>query len=200
MSAPDNTDFEAIFRLPDPWGFESLWYEARKREILLASLPDRRYGRAFEPACANGLLTEALARRCTALVAMDPIPRAIELARARLATHPHVSLEVGELPRDWPDGIFDLIVLSEFAYYLPLAAWQRLAQRAAASLSPQGVIVACHWLRPFRGRQLSPREAHRCIGRQPGLHRQARHLEPDFLLEVWSRDARPLRSREEAPT
>ena len=34
------------------------------------------------------------------------------------------------------------------------------------------------------------------FARQDGLHRHVRHVEPDFLLDVWSRNPQPLRSRE----
>ena len=194
--APKNTEFEAIFALPDPWGFESLWYEARKRELLLAALPHRRYGRVFEPACANGLLTDALARRANEVLAMDTVPQAIALAEQRLATHRNITLRVGTLPRDWPAQTFDLIVLSEFGYYLSSDQWRQVVARAAASVSEDGVIVACHWARPFEGRTLSTRVLHACVGRQSGLHRHAHHLEPDFELDVWSPNPRSLRSRE----
>ncbi|WP_342051020.1 MULTISPECIES: class I SAM-dependent methyltransferase [unclassified Cupriavidus] len=197
--APKNTEFEAIFARPDPWGFESLWYEARKRELLLASLPHRRYPRVFEPACANGLLTGALARRASHVLAMDTVPQAIALAKQRLAAHRNITLRVGTLPRDWPAQTFDLVVLSEFGYYLSADQWQHVVTRAAACLSDDGAIVACHWARDFEGRTLSTRVLHACIGRQPRLHRHAHHLEPDFQLDVWSPNPRPLRSREEAP-
>ena len=45
---------------------------ARERLVsLLAALPRPRFRRAFEPGCATGLLTEALARRCDQVVAWD---------------------------------------------------------------------------------------------------------------------------------
>ena len=45
----------------DPWGFETRWYEERKRAITLASLPRQRFRSAFEPGCAIGVLTQELA-------------------------------------------------------------------------------------------------------------------------------------------
>lgn len=197
------TDFHAMFDHPDPWGLESLWYEARKRDVVLAALPDARYGTAFEAGCATGMLTERLAARCDHLLAVDLVPRAVACTRARVARHGHRHVEVAtaNLPMEWPEGPehhFDLIVLSEIGYFLHPDAWRDTAQRAAGALTDAGVILACHWLRPFAGRTQSTRHVHAAIARQPGLHRHVRHLEPDFLLEVWSRDARPLRQREPA--
>jgi len=78
--------FEALFAArPDPWGSDILWYEQRKRAALLASLPRVRFVRAYEPACGNGALTEALAPRCDHLLASDSSPSAVALARARVA-------------------------------------------------------------------------------------------------------------------
>lgn len=192
---PPATDFNAIFEQEDPWGLASLWYEARKRDLLLAALPDVRYGRAFEAGCATGLLTERLASRCDVLLAMDPVPRAVELARSRVAPHPHVEVRVGSLPVDWPEGAFDLVVLSELGYYFLRDDWTATALRAAQAVSAHGTIVACHWLRPFKERRLQTRSVHAAIARQPGLHRHVRHIEPDFLLEVWSREPQSLRER-----
>jgi len=193
------TDFHAMFDNPDPWGFESLWYEARKRDVVLAALPDARYGAAFEAGCATGMLTDRLATRCDHLLAVDLVPRAVACAQERVARHRHVKVATANLPAEWPNGpeaAFDLIVLSEIGYFFAPDAWLETAQRAAGALTDAGVILACHWLRPFAGRTQPTRHVHAAIARQPGLHRHVRHLEPDFLLEVWSRDARPLRQRE----
>lgn len=193
----NEVDFNAIFEQEDdPWGFATLWYEARKRAVLLAALPETRYGRVFEAGCATGLLTEMLATRADTVLALDLAPRAVSRARERLTGLSHVDVQAGCLPDDWPAGRFDLVVLSELGYYFTLDDWQATAERAAEAIGPHGTIVACHWLRPFAGRRLSTRHVHAAIARQPGLRRHVRHLEPDFLLEVWSRDPRPLRARE----
>ena len=56
--------FDAFYdRHEDPWGFESRWYEQRKRDVLMASLPHRRLGRVLEIGCATGLLTAELTLR-----------------------------------------------------------------------------------------------------------------------------------------
>ena len=190
------TDFTAIFEQDDPWGFASLWYEARKRDLLMAALPEPHYAHALEAGCATGMLTERLAARCDTLLAVDLVPRAIERTRQRVADLAHVEARVARLPDQWPAGRFDLVVLSELGYFFYRAPWLQIVAHAVGALTPAGTIVACHWLRPFAERRLSTRHVHAAIARQPGLHRHVRHLEPDFLLEVWSRNAEPLRSRE----
>ncbi|PLQ00806.1 class I SAM-dependent DNA methyltransferase [Cupriavidus pauculus] len=190
------TDFAGLFEQDDPWGLASLWYEARKRDLLMAALPEPRYARALEAGCATGLLTERLAARCDALLAVDVVPRAIARTRARVAGVAHVEARVANLPDVWPVGRFDLIVLSELGYYFDRAPWLQTVAHAAEALTPAGTLLACHWLRPFAERRQPTRHVHAAIARQPGLFRHVRHVEPDFLLDVWSRNPAPLRSRE----
>ena len=66
------TYFERLYAAdPDPWRTAERFYERRKREVLLASLPRPRFGSAFEPGCGTGLLTAELATRCDRVLAVD---------------------------------------------------------------------------------------------------------------------------------
>ena len=56
---------------PDPWGFESRWYERRKYAVTMALLPAERYRDAFEPGCSIGVMTGLLAGRCDRLLSCD---------------------------------------------------------------------------------------------------------------------------------
>ncbi|SDN89429.1 Nodulation protein S (NodS) [Methylobacterium phyllostachyos] len=131
---------------PDPWRFTSSAYERDKYAATLAALPRARYRFAFEPACSIGVFTHALAARCDRLLATDLVPGAVEAARTRCIDKPNVEIQQGALPIDWPAGRFDLIVLSEFLYFLAPADLAALAQRAAAAIEPGGDIVLVHWL------------------------------------------------------
>lgn len=169
----------------DPWGFRTRWYERRKRAVVLASLPQERYRRSFEPGCANGELTVALAGRCDEVVGTDVSERAVEAARARTADLPGVRVRRLAVPAEWPDGSFDLVVLSEMAYYLDDADLDRLVARAAASLEPGGVLLACHWRHPVPDYPQSGDAVHERLGAAGEWRRTARHVEEDFLLEVF---------------
>ncbi|HEX4726213.1 MAG TPA: PIG-L family deacetylase, partial [Jatrophihabitans sp.] len=110
--------FDALYASrTDPWELAERHYEQRKRDIVLACLPQRRFERGFEPGCATGELSIRLAERCDGLVCSDISPAAVVHAAARLHEQPHVQLDVGRIPTDWPTGSFDLIVLSEVGYY-----------------------------------------------------------------------------------
>ena len=178
--------FEKLFAdSDDPWAFRTRWYERRKRDLILASLPRQFYARAFEPACANGELSVVLAHRTAELLCQDLNPRAVALAQQRLAGCPQASVASGALPEDWPQGTFDLIVLGEIGYYLDPAQWQRVIEYARACLRPEGGLLACHWLHPIEGCSQNGRQVHQIIEQHVGLPRMLRHEEKDFLLEYW---------------
>jgi len=170
----------------DPWAFRTRWYEQRKRDLTLAALPRQRYERVFEPGCANGELSLRLAERCDHLLCMDMSTRAVELARARLREYPRALVVEGCLPQDWPEGPFDLIVISEWAYYLQPAIFVQVIERLAACLTPDGAVLACHWLHPIDGCPMLGAEAHALLSQHLPLTRTLRHEETDFLLEMWS--------------
>ena len=189
MSLPPDY-FEQMFRASDdPWSFRTRWYEKRKRELTLASLPRQRYQRVFEPACANGELSAQLAERSDALLCQDINAKAVALARQRLSGLQHVRVEQARIPRDWPDGEFDLIVLSEVCYFLDAGEWHQVIEQTLRSLGPAGSVLACHWLHPIEGCSQDGRDVHAALAERLNLHRLMRHEEADFLLEYWSRDA-----------
>ena len=197
--------FENLYRQDaDPWRVRQRWYEERKRALLLASLPQRRYRHAYEPGCGNGELTVELARRCNHVLAADLSDAALRLARQRLldaGQDAHVSLAQHRLPQDWPRILpgadkFDLIVLSEIAYYLSPEELARVVEHSVASLAPGGSIVLCHWRAPFAQRIVSTVRVHAAFHDAPGLYRVLRHEETDFLLGIWSNDARSVAQRE----
>jgi SAM-dependent methyltransferase len=191
--------FDDLYRRSDdPWRLREGWYERRKRSLTLALLPRPRYRNVFEPGCANGELTAELAKRCDALLAADLHARAVALARERVAGASNVRVEQRTVPREWPtqDGPFDLIVISEFAYYLDAAELETLAARIAGSLTTDGTLLACHWRRPFAEARESADHAHALFDARCGLVRLAHHDEADLLIDVWSRDARSVAQRE----
>lgn len=179
--------FERIYAEdPDPWSFETSWYETRKYALSLAALPRRRYRSAYEPGCSNGVLTERLAWRCDRLAAMDLLPGVAERARQRVAHLDHVTVTTGGLPEDWPCGDYDLVVLSEVAYYLTAAGLDELLDHVATDLAPEGHLLAVHW-RGETDYPLTGDEVHATIAARLELRRQGRHEEEDFLLEVFAR-------------
>lgn len=141
--------FDAVYRDdPDPWGFASRPYEAAKYDATLAWLPRPTYRSALEVGCSIGVLTRRLADRCDSLLAVDVSERALGLARERCADRPNVRFERMAIPRDRPDGRFDLILLSEVAYYWSPADMAVAREVLAARLDRGGHLLMVHWT-PF---------------------------------------------------
>jgi LmbE family N-acetylglucosaminyl deacetylase len=181
---PPPTPFEDLHtRLADPWQVDDSWYERRKRSVLLGALPDPSYATALEIGCSVGALTEDLAARCAHVTAVDVSAAAVARARHRLTGFDWITVERRTVPDELPDGPFDLVVLSEVGYFLsPRALTDTIA--ALQSTRRHGVVVACHWRHPVRGWPLDGAAVHRRLREAwgaPGV----RHIERDFLLEVW---------------
>ncbi|RYX92840.1 MAG: methyltransferase domain-containing protein [Comamonadaceae bacterium] len=197
-------EFEEMFaKNDDPWGFRTRWYELRKRDLTLACLPQARFRHAYEPGCANGELAAALATRCDYLLATDGAPGAVKLAKERLLPFAQVDVRQAWLPQDWPrgpvhdpDAGFDLIVFSELGFYLDTAQLAALVAAMKASLARGGTLLACHWRHPVDGYALDGNAVHRILAGELDMPHLLGHQEADFLLDIWSPDARSVAQRE----
>ncbi|GJD95775.1 class I SAM-dependent DNA methyltransferase [Methylobacterium iners] len=139
--------FEGMYASdPDPWRFETSAYEREKYAATLASLPRESYRSALEIGCSIGVFTHALAPRCASLVAIDVAESALEAARRRCADQPQVRFARTAVPGAWPEGRFDLILISEVIYFLDQDDLAALARRIAEFLEPGGDLVLVHWL------------------------------------------------------
>jgi trans-aconitate methyltransferase len=188
MTATPDGYFERVYASdPDPWRLRERWYERRKRAVLLAALPRERYRRAFEPGCATGALTEQLAERCEEVVAVERAEAPLAVARRHLGGRAGVRLLSEVVPQWWPDGRFDLVVLSEIGYYLDDAGLDLLLDRSLACLEPGGTLAAVHWRPPARSHARSGDSVHdrlRAVASGSALASVQHTEEPDFLLDV----------------
>jgi SAM-dependent methyltransferase len=186
-SVPESYFAEMYRADADPWHLAERWYEQRKYALTLASLPARRYRRAFEPGCSVGVLSELLAPRCERLLSWDRRPEAVEAAARRLATFPGAQAVRGVVPEQWPDGEFDLIVLSELLYYLDVEERAWLLKAAMRSLPDGGHLVAVHWRHHIPEHAAEADEVHADLRALPELQLLSRHEEEGFLLDVFVR-------------
>jgi LmbE family N-acetylglucosaminyl deacetylase len=174
--------FDAHYaRKPEGWDFDGSWYERRKRAVTTAALPRERYRSALELGCATGVLTAALTERADAVLGTDIAAAPLERARMRA---PRARFVQATLPTEWPDGRWDLVVMSEVGYYLSPADLDTTIDRVLDSLDDDGVLVACHWRHPdddavSDGDTVDARLSERWP--RPAL---VRHIEPDFVLSV----------------
>lgn len=129
----------------DPWDFRTSGYERDKYAATLAALPRPRYRRALEVGCSIGELSRRLRTRADEVLGLDVSPVAITEARRVHGDRPGLRFEVAELPRQWPDGAFDLVVLSEVLYFMEPEEIDTLVPHVVASLEPNGHVVSVCW-------------------------------------------------------
>jgi hypothetical protein len=196
--------FDRVYAgVKDPWQLSTRWYEQRKYAITLALLPDRRYRHAFEPGCSIGILTAQLARRCDHVTAIDVVDAALRSADARLrqaGCRDRVTLYQSSLDDTWPPGPFDLLILSEVAYYLEADALATVLSRECPRLQRSAKIVAAHWRHAVTDYPLTGDAAHAVIAETPGLTSVARYGDRDVVIEVFDTgDGRSVAAREQVP-
>ncbi|WP_099023887.1 SAM-dependent methyltransferase [Mycolicibacterium palauense] len=182
--------FDKMYRAEeDPWRLASRWYERRKYAISVALLPRARYRHAFEPGCSIGMLTQRLAEVCDRVSAVDVAEPALAAARRRLADAgcaDRVTLGRGSLDQGWPDGPFDLLVLSEVAYYLDGRLLAAVLRREIPRLAPDATVLAAHWRHRVPEYPLSGDAANAIIAATPGLTSTGSYLDEDVAIEVFS--------------
>lgn len=181
--------FEALYRAtPDPWHFAHSTYELNRYQVILGSLRRAHYRRAFEPGCSVGVLTERLAERCDELIATEIAPTALEQARRRCDSLPHVELQLRGVEDFIPPGRFDLIVFSEIGYYFPRARLNSLAADLAAALEPDGEFLAVHWLGQSDDHVLHGDEVHEVLAEALPIRHWLTAHHDQFRLDGWLRD------------
>lgn len=196
--------FERMYAVDDdPWQLSSRWYEKRKYAITLALLPKRRYRHAFEPGCSIGTLTTMLTVRCDHVTAVDVVEAAVRTADARLRAarlRGKVTLARASMDDQWPPGPFDLLVLSEIAYYLDADTLTEVLRRECPRLQPGAHVIAAHWRHAVADYPLTGDKAHTIIAATPGLTSVGCYRDRDAVVEVFDTgDGRSVAAREEVP-
>ena len=183
--------FDAMYaRSPDPWQLADRWYERRKYAITMAMLPLPRYRHAYEPGCSVGVLTELLAARCDHVTSTDIAEAALAATAERLecaGCAPQVTLERGSLDGAWPTTDFDLIVLSEVAYYLDAASLRAVLDRECPLLATGATVVAAHWRHPVEDYPLTGDEANFIVRDTVGLQTLAHYSDDDVVIDVFAK-------------
>jgi SAM-dependent methyltransferase len=154
--------FDELWAESDPWGLDDSDLDQRRYARQLELLGDRRYGRALEIGCAAGSFTRGLAELCEEILAIDISERAIERARTADSGSHNVSYRVAnvmelDLERE---GTWDLVVLTETAYYLgwlyPMFDLAWLAHSLRGATSPGGRLLLANTIGPQESGIMTP--------------------------------------------
>ena len=169
--------FDDVYRAnEDPWAFETSPYERAKYETTLTALPNKRYANAFEIGCSIGILSQMLARHCDRLLAVDASELPLKAARQRLAPYPNVTVAQMSIPRDFPDGQYDLILLSEVGYYWVMDDLKRARQQMLDHLTEGGHLLLVHWTPSVPDYPLTGDQVHEAFLAVAGAGQPLTHL------------------------
>ena len=189
--------FEDLYRHnSDPWGYDSHWYEARKRQICLALLTRPRYTKVLEVGCSNGHLSIHLAQRAEQLWCIDVSECAVQLASERLQEFKHVVVENRKIPEDYSIQKFDLILISEMAYYLSANELHQFIEKLKHSLNDDGEILCCHWRHEIQDFELNAEQVHQAFQQHFPFHHYLSLNDPDFMIDVWTANTSSLAQQE----
>lgn len=132
----------------DPWHFETSEYEQEKYVATIEALPKAMYNNVFEPGCSIGVLTEMLADKSKKLLAVDSAEAPLVNARFRLQKKHHVEIMRMQVPAEFGNEQYDLIVISEIAYYLNENDLAILRTNIINHLERGGQLIMVHYT-PF---------------------------------------------------
>jgi hypothetical protein len=132
------------------------------------------------------MLTEMLAARCQRVLACDVVTGALLQTAERLKDYRNVRVEERSIPKDWPDEMFDLIVLSEIAYYFDESTLGEIMRLVVDSTSVSAHVIGVHW-RGDTDYPLSGDRTHELINETEHLERRVHLMDDEFVLDVWQR-------------
>lgn len=156
MPTATSDECDALYRdNPDPWNFRESGYERAKYQTTLNLLPGRRYGTVLEVGCSIGVLGRRLAERSAHYLGIDA--SRIALRDAARDAPSNMEFRAMTVPREFPGGTYDLVVLSEILYFLSAQDVARLARQVKAA-APDGDVVLVNWRGPT-ARELQGDEA-----------------------------------------
>lgn len=145
---------------PDPWSFETSDYEQKKYADTISMLPGEHYENALEIGCSIGVLTALLSEKCTKLLAIEPAEKPLEVAKKRLADKPHVHFKQASIPNEYPEGKYDLVLMSEVGYYLSQDELDGAREKIVESLEEGGHLILVHWTHEVDDYPLTGDEVH----------------------------------------
>lgn len=168
--------FEQMYRQdPDPWDFETSDYEALKYQTTIDALPQARYRNALEIGGSIGVLTQKLAPYCDSLLSIDVSKTAQQKAIARCQDLSQVRFKIAQVPQDFPNEMFDLILVSEVGYYLSWSDLKRTQQLILDRLKSGGHLLLVHWTLYAKDYPLTGDEVHESFLQLPST--DLKHLQ-----------------------
>ncbi len=182
--------FEALYgNNPDPWQFKTSEYEAQKYTATIAALTKQQYKSALEIGGSIGVLTEKLAPMCESLLTLEVSKIAQNQAKERCQHLPHIRFKIMRVPEQFPQEMFDLVLISEVGYYWCWEDLQKAQQHIIEKLEPGGQLLLVHWTQFARDYPLNGDEVHDSFFElTPTLLRHLKGMrEEEYRLDLFER-------------
>jgi len=171
-------------RSQDPWNFTTSAYEREKYQQTLRALSGKNFGNAIEIGCSIGVLTGQLATVCSAILGVDISEQPIMVARERLEDVPGARFEVLTIPQEFPDEKFDLIVISEVAYYLSREDLVLTRELVYNALPTAGTLCLVHWRPQIDGCVFNGDEVNAYFMELEGLKQSFQLINDRYRIDV----------------
>lgn len=186
----DSEYFKGVYASnEDPWNFETSDYEAKKYAATIEALPKKQYENVLEIGCSIGVLTQLIAEKSMHLLATDVSQKALDIAIKRCEKLNNVSFKKMSFAEELPDEQYDLIMISEVAYYLSPSDWKSSIGTLFEKLLPKGHIVLVHWLPEVHDYPQTGDEVHESFKKL--MHSKMINVFSDraesYRIDVWER-------------
>ncbi|CAM3804913.1 bifunctional PIG-L family deacetylase/class I SAM-dependent methyltransferase [Mucilaginibacter galii] len=179
--------FQSLYQQTrDPWNFEASDYERQKYQTTLDFLPDSPYPNALEIGCSIGVLTSMLRTKCSHLLSIDISDTALQVAKERLKDYLEVEFEVRAIPHNFPDGNYDLVVMSEVGYYLSMPDLLLAKDKIVNSLVQGGTLILVHWTHYVVDYPLTGDQVHEVFLKDDRLLHKSFTRTTDYRLDVFT--------------
>jgi len=185
MEKIDKQYFDVMYAASDdPWNFSESAYESEKYRHTVAALAGKQFINGLEIGCSIGVLTGLLAKHCTSMMGVDISEKPIAIARERLKETGGIQFEVLDIPHEYPDHQFDLIVVSEVAYYLSKEDLQLSRELILDSLTEGGTLCLVHWRPQIAGCVFNGDEVSSYFLEVPGYTQTYQHINEQYRIDV----------------
>jgi len=168
----------------DPWDFAASPYEQEKYQHTITSLAGRQFDRGLELGCSIGILTELLSAQCGSILGVDISEQPVAIARERLKDRSNIDFTVLQIPQQFPGGKFNLIVVSEVAYYLSNDDLQLSRELIFESLTEGGTLCLVHWRTQIEGCMFNGDEVNEYFLQEPGIRQTYQSINDKYRIDV----------------
>ncbi len=137
-------DLEKWHSRNDPWGYENSDDDAKRRNILLSEIPERKYNKVLDIGCGQGFITKHLPGK--KIVGVDISRNAIKFAKKNIKKRHIVflALDLFDLPNNLEDR-FDLIIITGVIYPQYIGKSNTLVYKIIEDLLLDGgVLISVH--------------------------------------------------------